>query len=342
MARKPRPLSVALQGGGAHGAFTWGVLDRLLEDGRFDLRAVSGTSAGAVNAAALAHGLRVGGADGARETLAAVWTEIGGSGFSSAFLAGDDEDPSLGMVAKAAQMMMAGLSPSQLNPWKFDPLREALEEHIDFEGLQGDKRAIDIYLAATDALNGRMRIFTRDEISADAVLASACLPQVSQPVVINDRPYWDGGYSANPPLLPLMDSSAEDVLVVLIVRTEHETVPETSSQIEAREAEFAFISGFLRETEMLAAATKRAMDSRWPFVGSLEKRLRRMRWHVIRGNEVTGELNPESRMIAHAPFLESLHNAGRAYADDWLAETAAVIGRTTSANLATFEQLASA
>lgn len=157
--------------------------------------------------------------------------------------------------------------------------------------------------------------------------------------MIDGRPYWDGGYSANPPLLPLLDSRPEDVLVVLIVRTEHETVPESSSEIQARESEFAFSSGFLRETEMLAAATQRAHEARWPFVGSLEKRLRRMRWHVIHGAEVTGELNPESRMIAYGPFLDSLLEAGRSYADDWLAETAAVIGRSTSANLATFQQL---
>lgn len=341
MARKPRPLSVALQGGGAHGAFTWGVLDRLLEDGRFDLRAVTGTSAGAVNAAALAHGLRVGGPEGARESLAAVWTEVGGSGFSSAFLDGTDEDPSLNVVARLAQVMTSGMSPSQLNPWKFDPLRDALEEHIDFEGLRTDPRTIDIHLAATDALNGRMRLFGKHEMSVDAVLASACLPRVSAPVMIDDRPYWDGGYSANPPLLPLLNDKPEDVLVVLIVKTEHEDIPDSSSEIAARESEFAFISGFLRETEMLEAATKRANEARWPFVGPLEKRLRRMRWHVIPGHEVTGELNPQSRMIAYAPFLESLHNAGRSYADDWLAHTGAVIGRSTSANLATFQQLVS-
>lgn len=342
MAPNPRPLSVALQGGGAHGAFTWGVLDRLLEDGRFDLRAVTGTSAGAINATALAYGLLTGGREGARETLSTIWTEVGSKGPSSMLLTGEDEDPGLNVLVKMTQMMTSQLSPSQLNPLDYDPLREVLVEHIDFDRLRTDRKAIDVHLAATDALNGRMRLFTRPELTVEATLASACLPRIAKPVIIEDRPYWDGGYSANPPLLPLLDASPEDVLVILIVRTEHETVPETSAEISAREADIMFSSGFLRETEMLAAATKRAHEARWPFVGHLEKRLRRMRWHVIHGAEVTGELNPESRMIAYQPFLESLRDAGREYAEQWLAETAAVIGRSSSANLATFQQLVTA
>lgn len=341
MARKPRPLSVALQGGGAHGAFTWGVLDRMLEVGRFDLRAVTGTSAGAVNAAALAYGLLVGGRDGARETLSTIWTEVGSKGsMSSAFIVGDAEDPGLSLPAQIAQMLTANLSPAQLNPWKYDPLRDVLVEHIDFDRLRADRRAIDVHIAATDALNGRLRLFRNKELTADAVLASATLPRVSRAVMIDDRPYWDGGYSANPPLLSLLDAAPEDVLVILIVDTEHEKVPETSAEISGRESEFAFNSSFLRETEMLARATARAHAARWPFVGPSEKRLRRMRWHVINGAEITGELNPKSRMIAYQPFLESLRDAGRDYADTWLAETAAVVGRSSSADLATFRQLA--
>lgn len=341
MARKPRPLSVALQGGGAHGAFTWGVLDRLLEDGRFDLRVVTGTSAGAVNAAALAHGLLEGGPEGARETLATVWAAIGGSAPTDGFIAGEDADPELNMVARMTQMLTSSLSPAQLNPWRFDPLRDVLTEHIDFERLQTDRKGIDIHVAATDALSGRMRLFTRPELTVNAVLASACLPRISHPVIIDDRPYWDGGYAANPPLLPLIDAEPSDALVILIVRTEHETVPESSNDISARESEFAFSSSFLRETEMLAEATKQAHESRWPFVGKLEKRLRRMRWHVIPGADITGQLKPESRMIAHGPFLESLRVAGHNYADSWLAETAKAIGRSSSADLATFKPLVS-
>lgn len=339
MAPKTRPLSVALQGGGAHGAFTWGVLDRLLEDGRFDLRAVTGTSAGAVNAAALAYGLLIGGPDGARETLSAVWTGVGEKGPDRSFIAGADDDPELSVVARMAKMMTSSLSPSQLNPWKFDPLRDVLLEHIDFDKLRRSRKGIDIRLAATDALSGRMRLFSRKELTVEAVLASACLPRISHAVIIDDRPYWDGGYSANPPLLPLLDSEPEDALVILIVRTDHEEVPESSAEISARESEFAFGSGFLRETEMLASATQRAEESKWPFVGKLEKRLRRMRWHVINGAEVTGELNPESRLIAYLPFLESLHDSGRDYADAWLAEKAKAIGHHSSASLANFRQL---
>ena len=340
MARTPRPLSIALQGGGAHGAFTWGVLDRLLEVNRFDLRAVTGTSAGAVNAAALAYGLLAGGPEGARETLEIIWTEVGSKGMSSLFVSGDIADPSLSLPVQLATVLTKSLSPAQLNPWKFDPLRDVLTEHIDFDRLRSDRKVIDVKIAATDALNGRLRLFANPDLTVEAVLASACLPRVSHAVMIDERPYWDGGYSANPPLLPLLDSTPEDVLVILIVDTEHETIPESSSAISARESEFAFISSFLRETEMLAGATALAHEATWPFLSRADKRLRRMRWHVINGAEVTGELNPQSRMIAYQPFLESLRDAGRDYADMWLAETAALVGRSSSADLATFRQLA--
>lgn len=341
MARKARPLGVALQGGGAHGAFTWGVLDRLLEDGRFDIQAITGTSAGSVNAAALAYGLVTGGPDTARELLETVWLEVGKKGPGSAMITGSDDDPSLSMFARMGKMMTSSLSPTELNPLGIDPIREVLEAHIDFEELRTTKSPVQMGIAATNAFNGRVRIFTRQDMSIEAILASACLPKITAAVEIDGVPYWDGGYSSNPPLTPLLWSGIDDALIVLIVPLGHEGTPESQPEIAARETEFPFTSGFHRESEMLAAGIKRAHESKWPFVGKLEKQLRRMRWHVMDGGEVTGELHPESRMIAYVPFLESLRDAGREYAESWLGETGALVGRTSTADLRTFEQLAS-
>lgn len=334
MARKTR-LGVALQGGGAHGAFTWGVLDRILEDGRFDIRAITGTSAGALNAVGMAHGLLTGGRDGARKTLETIWTEVGKHGMPSAFVSGSSKDPSFSLLAKMGQLMTSNLSPAMINPLKLDPVRDVLTENIDFERIRKRRSRVELGIAATNAQTGRLRLFTQDELTVDMVLASACLPQVSEPVEIDGTCYWDGGYSSNPPLLRLVQSGPDDTLMVLIVPTEFEGVPTSSADIEQRETEFIFMSGFLRESEILAAATARAEKSRWPFIGQLERNLRRMRWHAIDGGQVTGELDPDSRGLAYTPFLESLRDAGREHAETWLAEKARQVGRASTVDLRT-------
>lgn len=339
MARKSRSLGVALQGGGAHGAFTWGVLDRVLEEGRYDIQAITGTSAGAVNAVAVAHGLLSGGPDGARETLATVWTELGKKGPSSALISGSDHDPSYSLLARMGQVMTSSMSPQQLNPLKLDPVGDVLSQHIDFERIRSHKSPLQLGIAATDTRNGRLRIFTRDELTVQMVLASACLPRLTSAVQIDDRSYWDGGYAANPPLLPLVEAGPDDALLVLIVPSEFDGTPTSATEIDGRETEFRFLSGFLRETQLLAEATELARTSTWPFVGRLEKQLRRMRWHLIDGGVVTGELNPENRGLAHAPFLESLRDAGRNHAEEWLAKCGKRVGRSATADLATLSQV---
>lgn len=306
-----RGLTLALQGGGAHGAFTWGVLDRLLELGRFDLRAITGTSAGAVNAVALASGLASGGVDGARQCLADVWGAVGSSPSVGYFVTGPSDSPSLTPSARTVLRLSKSLSPGQLNPLGTDPLADTLRKFVDFELLQTD-RAPRIALAATGARTGRLRLFGNAELTVDTVIASACLPAIHKAVLVDGEPYWDGGYTANPPLLPALDFAPSDVLMVLICPTTHESTPTTSSQIKARESEFAFTASFLREAELLAAATARAADSTWLTRGHLERRLLRIRWHVLDAGPVLARLSPESRVIAHRPFLESLREKGRA------------------------------
>ncbi len=335
-----RPLGLALQGGGAHGAFTWGVLDRLLEADRHDIQAITGTSAGAVNAVALASGLVSGGADGARDTLAAVWSDVGSQYPMDLMLTGSDDRPSLNLLAKAALSMSMTLSPTQLNPWGLDPLRTILARHIDIERLRSDRSAPAIHLAATHATTGRLRMFTNDDLTLDSVLASACLPSLQQPVQIDGEPYWDGGYCANPPLQPLVADGRRDALLVLIVPTSHAGTPARKSEIAAREEEFAFTTAFLRECEILATATERARQAKWPFMGDLERSLRRMRWHLIDAAPHIAALDPQTRVITHLPFLKSLRDAGRSHAGTWLGEYGNLIGVRSTADLHELRSLA--
>lgn len=209
----PLPLNLALQGGGAHGAFTWGVLDALLEDGRFKFDGISGTSAGAMNALCVGHGLMTGGNDGARLALNDFWTTIGQqSPFSP------PPEASAGM-APALKLMLQWtdyLSPEQLNPLDLNPLRDLLTEKFDFARLRRDC-PVKLFIAATHANSGKLRVFRNAELSVDTLLASACLPTIHRTVMIDGEPYWDGGYSANPAVFPLLyQCEAQDILLVLL------------------------------------------------------------------------------------------------------------------------------
>lgn len=333
------PLGLALQGGGSHGAFTWGVLDRLLEADRFDLEAVTGTSAGAVNAVALASGLVTGGPDAARDTLAAVWRDVGADSPLDLMITGSPEQPSLSFVAKTALSLSLAVSPAQRNPLGLDPLRDILTRHIDIERLRTDRSAPAIHLAATHAVSGRLRLFTNDDLSIDAILASACLPSIQEPVVIDGESFWDGGYRANPPLQQLIADGRRDALLVLLVPTRVGEPPQRPADVRARADEFAFTAGFVRESEMLAAATERARQAQWPSMGDLERSLRRMRWHLIDGGAHLATLDPQTRVITYLPFLTSLRDAGREHTELWLDACADDVGRRSTADLAGLSSL---
>jgi NTE family protein len=330
---RPPRLGLALQGGGAHGAFTWGVLDRLLEDGRFPIDAISGTSAGAMNAVALAQGLMSGGADSAREALQRFWTAVGTRVPFELFTVGSAARPGLAPAARAFMHWAQLLSPYQFNPLGLNPLREVLAEQIDFEQLR-HAGPVQLFIAATHANSGRLRLFETAELSVDAVLASACLPKLQHAVVIDGEPYWDGGYSANPALFPLVRCGVQDLVIVSLAPLAYTQVPVSADEIEARALEFAFNATFLREARLLAEASAEACASPWPFLGRLERRLRRLRMHLIDAHEELGGLPGETRLIAHLPFLETLRDLGRARAERWLVEGGALVGRRSSADLA--------
>jgi NTE family protein len=331
-APRPVPLALALQGGGAHGAYTWGVLDRLLEAGRYDIAAASGTSAGAMNAVALAHGLLQGGAEGARAALQAFWTAVGTRVPFDLFTTGSAERPGLAPAARAFLHWTQLLSPYQFNPLGLNPLREVLAEQIDFERLRAAS-PVQLFIAATHANSGRLRLFGTGELSADALLASACLPTLHHAVVIDGEPYWDGGYSANPALFPLVRCGVPDLLIVSLAPMLHATVPVSADEIRARALEFAFNASFLREARLLGEASAEARASWWPG-GALERRLRRLRPHLIDADEALAGLPGETRLIAHLPFLERLRDLGRERTQRWLDDAGAAVGRAGSADLA--------
>ncbi len=333
MARPANTLNLALQGGGAHGAFTWGVLDALLEDGEFDFEGVSGTSAGAMNALCLAHGLMTGGRDGAREALAGFWTTIAGDAHYT------PSAEAAGNIAPALKMMLQWtdyLSPEQLNPLDLNPLRDVLQARFDFERLRRDS-PVKLFIAATHANSGKLRIFRNEELSVDALLASACLPTVHRSIIIDGEPYWDGGYSANPAVFPLFyHCSAADILLVLLTPLHYSETPVSAADIKVRLRELAFNSTFLREMRMFAHMREQLGDSwlpDWLPLGRFERRIGRLRFHAIAGDALLGEMPANSKLAVNLPFFAKLRDQGRAHAQAWLAAHRAQIGRSATLDL---------
>jgi len=333
-AAPPPPLNLALQGGGAHGAFTWGVLDALLADEELRFEGVSGTSAGAMNALCLAHGLMDGGRAGARAALARFWTAIAAS--AESFVqpgAGNGEmAPGLKLMLQWADW----LSPEQLNPLDLNPLRDILAAQFDFARLQ-QHSPLRLFIAATQASTGKLRVFRERELDVDTLLASACLPTIHRTVSIAGEPYWDGGYSANPAIFPLVhDCRAADILLVLLSPLRFAATPNSAADIRQRLRELAFNSTFLREMRMYAHLREQIGRPWWPDwlpIGRVEKRIAALRFHAICADEVLGELPAESKLAVNLPFFERLRDDGRAHAARWLAERRGALGRRATLDL---------
>lgn len=327
-------INLALQGGGAHGAYTWGVLDGLLEDGRVEFDGVSGTSAGAMNAVVLAHGLAAGGRDGAREALQKFWSAVARSvPFDLAQPTADGQNVVLMPGLKVMLEWARHFSPDQLNPFDLNPLRDILAEQVDFERVRRQSR-VKLFVAATNANSGRLRLFRRAEISVDVLLASACLPMMNRTVEIDGEPYWDGGYSANPAVLPLfLECAARDILLVLLAPLWRRETPRSAHEIRGRLLELGFNSAFLREMRLFTHLRESVGRSRWR-LGRLERRLVCANFHVIEVEEAMHELAAETRLAASERFFEMLRDLGRSRAAAWLARHHAQIGRRSSVDLA--------
>lgn len=318
----PDRIVLALQGGGAHGAFTWGVLDRLLET-RTRIEAVSGSSAGAFNAVFLTHGILEDGRDGAREALATLWRRIAAKAVFSPlrpnFLDQMASGWSIGENARYVgfDLFTRLLSPYQFNPLDMNPLRDLLDECIDFDRIRRNRR-LKLYVAATDVETGRARVFRTREITADVVLASATLPWLHHAVAIDDRHYWDGGFTANPPIMPLLEEAkAHDVLLVRLDAGETDSVPLTARAIHARLNQIMFTAPLNRDLDQLADLRRRALDG--ALRGPLATRLGALRLHLIDGGDVLRPYGQDSKLNPERGFLRDLHARGRQQADFWLA-----------------------
>lgn len=332
MSQTRKPISLALQGGGAHGALSWGVLDRLLEDGRLDIKAITATSAGAMNAVALATGLANGGREGAREHLESFWKDVSNRSATSRFLTDMSKASSVGVAGglRPFNMLMALMSvasPYDLNPFNYNPLREALEAQIDFDAVQG--AGVDLYLTATNVETGRARIFSGEEVTLEATLASACLPQTFQAVEIDQVPYWDGGYVGNPSLYPLIYSGAPgDILLVLLNPLRRGGVPKTASEIQDRLNEINFNAALIGELRAIGFVQK-LLDENW-LVRQAQSQYRRLYLHTIQGGGAICELTLESKYDTSWDFLVDLRDRGRVLADEWLATQFEKVGRESS------------
>jgi NTE family protein len=328
----PWRLNFALQGGGAHGAFTWGVLDTLVEEPRVVFEGLSGSSAGAMNAVVLADGWMKGGREGARQGLADYWTFIGKQMHSDMVTQGMDDEVRLSASSKLLATWAGYFSPTQLNPFDLNPLRDWLGLHIDFEQLRAHS-PFKLFVGATQANTGKLRIFREHELSLDMLLASACLPRLHRPVWIDGQPYWDGGYSANPAVFPLFyDCESRDVLLVLLNPPQREGTPHTVREIETRILELAFSANFMREMRMFATAVDFSSPS-FLTMGRLERRLHSMRFHMIDSSNLASLQRTETQLLAYGPFLEMLRGQGRERALAWLSDHADSVGRRSSVDM---------
>jgi NTE family protein len=338
---KKKIISLALQGGGSHGAFTWGVLDRLLEDRRIEIEGISGASAGAMNAVVLAHGYTVGGRNGAREALKTFWESVASTASFAVAPGADATAATIDAEArptpafKAFLALVRFVSPYQFNPFELDPLRDILAKQIDFERLRA-KCPIQLFIATTRVTTGTLRLFRNKQLSIDVLLASACLPSIQRAVEIDGEPYWDGGLAANPPIFPLVHRCpARDIVVVILNACRRPDIPKTSDEIWHRLNEISFSSSFFTELQALALAIREAEQSLFP-VGRLERRLRHLKMHVVDAQELMSQLSTMSRLNAHPAFLEALRDEGRKRANAWLEENYRLIGERSSFRLDSF------
>jgi NTE family protein len=325
-------IDLALQGGGSHGAFTWGVLDRLLEENWLRIAAISGTSAGAMNAAVLVNGWTEGGAEGARRALANYWQLVSRAAIFSP-LQRSPLDRLMGRwtldtspAYVAMDLMSRLLSPYDLNPTGFNPLRNILEESIDFEHLAGSP--IKLFVTATNVRTGRGRIFRNPEITADVLLASACLPTLFRAVEIDGEAYWDGGYAGNPTITPLVrESDAHDTILVQINPRERADVPRSAADILNRLNEISFNSPLMKELRMIALL-RQVAD---PGTGE-GARWAQMRMHRIM-TEVLAKFGASSKLNAEWEFVAMLREEGRHAASEFLKVHAADLGRRSTADI---------
>ncbi|HYM31554.1 MAG TPA: patatin-like phospholipase family protein, partial [Candidatus Cybelea sp.] len=329
-----KKINIALQGGGAHGAFAWGVMDRLLEDGRIEIDGIVGTSAGAMNAAVAAYGLAIGGNQGGRETLRTFWKRISDAARNSImrptiwdkmFSPGNMEFSPGWIMADALSRMF---SPYQLNPANLNPLRDVLTSVVDFERMHKEKR-VKLFICASNVMTGKIRVFDQTEVTVNAVLASACLPFMFQAVEVDGEFFWDGGYMGNPPLYPLIyHTESRDILIVQLNPIKIKELPQSAQAILDRINTLSFNSSLMREMRAINFVSK-LIDNGFDDEG----RLKRIYIHTVDAEEVLSGLGVSSKLNADWDFLMYLHELGRKRGDAFLTEHFEKIGHSSSTDI---------
>lgn len=329
-----KPVALALQGGGAHGAFTWGVLDRLLEDGRLEIEAISGTSAGAMNATVVADGFVRGGADTARERLQNFWKAVSSASQYSPIqrapldvLMGNwTLDRSVGYAVFDYVTKLA--SPYTLNPLNLNPLKRLIEGMVDFESIRRADRPL-LFISCTNVETGQVKVFQRKEMDANVVMASACLPFVFQAVEIDGVPYWDGGYMGNPVMFPFHRRVAtQDYVIVQINPVRRKGTPKTAREIMNRVNEISFNASLQHEL--------RAINFVQRLIGQgvlSDRDYKRINLHIISADQDLLPLGASSKFNTEWSFLQHLFEIGRNTATSWLAQNFDQIGHKQTANL---------
>jgi NTE family protein len=334
MAAAAKRVDLALQGGGSHGAFTWGVLDALLEDERIDVEAITGTSAGAINAVLYAEGIADGGREGARQKLAAFWRALSDTTRGS-FLRRTpwqawtgawtlDQSPFLAWL----DILSTFASPYDLNPLNYNPLRDILAEHVDFERLRKTDD-LELFVTATNVETGQPRVFRRAQLTLDHVLASACLPNIYQAVLLDGVPYWDGGYMGNPSLWPLFEGSeSDDIIIVKINPIERKGTPHSAREIVGRLNEITFNASLLREFRAIDFVQRLIGAGRLDGTGYRDVRI-----HIIGDDDLMGSVSESSKYLTEWPFLKMLRDKGREAAQKWTDKHYEDLGERSTVNL---------
>lgn len=330
-------INLALQGGGAHGAFTWGVLDRILEDGRLHIDGVSGTSAGAMNGAVMVSGHIAGGKAGARRALDRFWEAVSALGVLSPIHAtwydratsnwNLDDSPASVWVDTLSRVV----SPYQTNPLNLSPLGDLLRELIDFETLRrGD--GVRLFVSATNVNTGKIRVFERNELTLDMLLASAALPNVFQAVEIGGAAYWDGGYMGNPAIFPLIyGCDSRDIVIVQVNPMTRVGVPKTAGEIMNRLNEITFNTSLAHEMRAIAFVLKLLDEA--PGEASALSGLKRMHIHMIADEPAMESLGVASKLNTDMDFLLYLKNLGRETAARWLEENFGALGHRSTVDI---------
>ena len=348
-------IDLALQGGGAHGAFTWGVLDRLLDERRLQYLAISGASAGAMNAVVFAHGLLADGRAGAQKAMRSFWKEVSQAahrhpgipdGLIDFFMPGLSFFQTFApwgshtMLSAMAEAMVRSFSPYQWNPLNLNPLKDLLERSVDFERLRTTDR-FRLFVSATSVRTGALRIFRNPELSAQTIMASACLPQLFQAVDIDGEAYWDGGYLGNPSLGPLITESApSDLLIIQLNPSFRADPPRDVAGIASRLNEITFNSSLLKEVRGLALL-KQALDEEPPehkFRTPFFDQVRHLRLHLLAADADVFQLGTGSKLDPRWDYLEQLHRKGMSAADTWLEKNWSALGNRSTLEWASLEQ----